>query len=250
VAKPIDPQELFQALLKWVKPREGAAAEADAQGLPVAAPGPSPSQEPKLPEGIEGLDTALGLKRVLGKVPRYVAMLEKYVAGQRNAIAEMRQALAAEDRDTATRLAHTTKGVSGNIGATVVQGLAEELEQALKHGEPMQDMAPKVDALQARLEPLVAAIQAQITPASQADAGAPSGPIAIDEAQLSDVTQRLRSLLEDMDSDASDWIQTHAGLLTAAYPNHIKAVEEAVGDFDFDVAVEKLDAAVAARQAA
>ena len=34
------------------------------------------------------------------------------------------------DLYTATRLAHTTKGVSGNIGATPVQHLAEALEQA------------------------------------------------------------------------------------------------------------------------
>ncbi|MGA1328497.1 MAG: response regulator, partial [Rubrivivax sp.] len=148
VTKPIDPDNLWRALLQWVRPRPGLGADAIAHlatdhpgaatattiasdTAAVARGGPA-TEAPTLPQGIDGLDTALGLKRVLGKVPRYVAMLEKYVAGQRNAIAEIRQALAAEDRDTATRLAHTTKGVSGNIGATVVQGLAEDLEQALK----------------------------------------------------------------------------------------------------------------------
>ena len=88
-----------------------------------------------LPTDIPGLDTALGLTRVLGKVPRYLNMLERYVAGQRGAMTELDAALARQDRETAQRLAHTTKGVSGNIGALQVQQQAEALEQALKDGE-------------------------------------------------------------------------------------------------------------------
>jgi signal transduction histidine kinase/DNA-binding response OmpR family regulator/HPt (histidine-containing phosphotransfer) domain-containing protein len=248
VAKPIEPQELFQALLKWVKPREGAADEADVLGLPTAAEQPAADAGPRMPVGIDGLDTELGLRRVLGKVPRYVSMLEKYVAGQTGAIAEMRQAIAANDRDTATRLAHTTKGVSGNIGATVVQRLAETLEEALKHGEPMDGMPALVDALEERLVPLVTAIAAQLP--QQAETAASSGPVTIDEAQLAAVSERLRSLLEDMDSDAGEWMQAHAALLAAAYPAHVKAVQEALEGFDFDVALEQLDAALAARKGA
>jgi HPt (histidine-containing phosphotransfer) domain-containing protein len=248
VAKPIEPQELFQALLKWVKPREGAAAEADAEGLPAAAEKPAEDAGPKLPRGIEGLDTELGLRRVLGKVSRYLSMLEKYVAGQKGAITEMRQAIAAGDRDTALRLAHTTKGVSGNIGAQVVQRLAETLEQALKDGAPMDGMPALVDALQEQLDPLVAAITDQLPKTSVAASA--SGPVAIDEGQLTEVTDRLRSLLEEMDSDASEWIQAHQVLLSAAYPKHTKAVQEALEGFDFDVALEQLDAAVAARKGA
>jgi CheY-like chemotaxis protein len=248
VAKPIEPQELFQALLKWVKPREGAADEADKLGLPNAAEHHVEETGPRMPVGIDGLDTELGLRRVLGKVPRYVSMLEKYVAGQTGAIAEMRQAIAASDRDTATRLAHTTKGVSGNIGATVVQRLAETLEEALKHGEPMDGMPALVDALEERLVPLVTAIAAQLP--QQAETAASSGPVTIDEAQLAAVSERLRSLLEDMDSDAGEWMQAHAALLAAAYPAHVKAVQEALEGFDFDVALEQLDAALAARKGA
>ena len=248
VAKPIEPQELFQALLKWVKPREGAADEADKLGLPNAAEHHVEETGPRMPVGIDGLDTELGLRRVLGKVPRYVSMLEKYVAGQTSDVTEMRQAIAVNDRDTATRLAHTTKGVSGNIGATVVQRLAETLEEALKHGEPMDGMPALVDALEERLVPLVTAIAAQLP--QQAETAASSGPVTIDEAQLAAVSERLRSLLEDMDSDAGEWMQAHAALLAAAYPAHVKAVQEALEGFDFDVALEQLDAALAARKGA
>lgn len=184
----------------------------------------------------------LGLKRVLGKVPRYVSMLEKYVAGQRTAVEQLREAIASDDRDTATRLAHTSKGVSGNVGATLVQQLAEALEHALKDGQPMVQMPALVDALQQKLDPLVAAIAAQLPQQVQEQA---AGPVTINEAQLTEVTRKLRSLLEDMDSDAGDWIQTHAGLLGAAYPGHLPAIREALEGFDFDIALERLDAATA-----
>ena len=245
VAKPIEPRELFLTLLKWVRPSEPLEAETGrmtAMTMDGAAGGTSADWQ--VPRDIEGLDTELGLKRVLGKVPRYQSMLEKYVAGQAGAVAALRAALALEDRETATRLAHTTRGVSGNIGATSVQQLAEALELAIKSGQSQAEVEPLLDALQQSLDPLVHAI-AQRLP--QAQAAAPAASVAIDETELSRVTQRLRELLSDMDSDASDWIQTHAELLAAAYPSHLPGIREALEGFDFDVAIAQLDEAISSR---
>ena len=246
VTKPIEPRELFQALLKWIKPRDGALDEADALGLSAAGTSSEQVDAPRLPVGIQGLDTELGLRRVLGKIPFYVSMLEKYVAGQAGVIVALREAIAAGDHETATRLAHTTKGVSGNIGASRVQKLAEALEQALQQTPPPTGLNAMVDALEAGLVPLVQAIAAQLPRPAVAPA---AGPVTIDEAQLTRVTQRLRNLLQDMDSDASDRITAHAALLAAAYPDHIKAIEDAMESFDFDLAIDQLDAAMAARKA-
>ena len=243
VPKPIEPRELFQTLLKWIKPRDGALHEADAPGLPAARMSIDEVGGPRLPVGIQGLDTELGLRRVLGKLPFYVSMLEKYVAGQSGVVMAIREAIAAGDHETATRLAHTTKGVSGNIGASVVQKLAEALEDALKQAPPPAGLNAMVDALEAGLLPLVQAISAQLPRPAVAPA---AGPVAIDEAQLTRVTQRLRSLLQDMDSEAGDWITAHAALLAAAYPGHIKAIKDALERFDFDVAIAQLEAAMAA----
>ena len=245
VAKPIEPRELFLTLLKWVKPSEGLKAESGRTSSPaVGNEGGSASGEWQVPVDIEGLDTELGLKRVLGKVSRYQSMLEKYVAGQTATVSELRAALAREDRETAQRLAHTTRGVSGNIGATSVQQLAEALEQAIKSGQSQEGVAPLVDALQLSLEPLVQAI-AQRLPKAQVDA--PAAPVAIDEAELARVTQRLRELLADMDSEAGDWLAQYRAVLASAFPAHLPAIEGALQAFDFDAAAEQLEAGMAAR---
>ena len=221
------------------------------KGAMVRAAEVSEVSDLALPEGIEGLDTALGLKRVLGKVPRYIAMLERYVAGQRGTLRALNAALAAGDRDTAIRLVHTSKGVSGNIGAVLVQQLAEELEQALKSGESFDGLQARVAALQQRLDPMVTAITAQLVRAtSPTDPSPESEILTIDEDQLTQVTQRLRKLLSDMDSEAGDWLEQHHVLLSTAYPKKLARIVDAMEQFDFDLAVERLDAAVSARTAA
>ena len=207
--------------------------------------------EPPLPEGIEGLDTALGLKRVLGKVPRYVAMLKRYADSQAGTPAALNTALAAGNRDTAVLLAHTTQRMSENIGALAVRELAGQLEQALKNGESPEALQPRLLALQQRLEPLVVALAARISAKSPPrDAVAGSAGARIDEVQLAEVTERLHHLLSEMDSESIDWLQRHQTLLSTAYPQQFAGLLAAVNSFDFDLAIEQLDTALSARTAA
>jgi two-component system sensor histidine kinase/response regulator len=152
LVKPIDPEEMWDILLRWIRPRR---IEAPAQ--PVAAPATAPADG--IPRDIAGLDSALGLKRMMNKKPLYLAMLKRYVAGQRDAMRELRGALGAQDIETAERLAHTAKAVSGNVGATRVQEMAGRLELALREGRPADAL---VDALEGEVLPLVEALEAQL----------------------------------------------------------------------------------------
>ena len=183
---------------------------------------------------------------MLGKVPRYLSMLEKFAAGQAGTVDALRQALAQADIETATRLAHTTKGVAGNIGAQPVQQAAGELEEALKHGaSDPATLQALVNHLQALLQPLLQGLAAQLTPAAPATAAA----VEIDEDALHQVTQRLAQLIADMDAEAGDWLEAHRPLLLGAYPMHLAALESAVKDFDFDAAEQQLQAAQSSRGA-
>jgi hypothetical protein len=128
-----------------------------------------------------------------------------------------------------------------------VQQLAEALELAIKAGQSPVELAPLLDTLQQSLDPLVQAI-AQRLP--QVQVVTPAAPVAIDEAELSRVTQRLRGLLADMDSDATDWLERHRGVLSSAFPAHLSAIESALQAFEFDAAAEQLAAGMAARAAA
>jgi two-component system sensor histidine kinase/response regulator len=163
LTKPIEPDQMWNILLRWVRPH------ALMQGCPTA-PAPRPAVATDgLPQGIEGLDTALGLSRMMGKKPLYLAMLRRYVVGQQDVMAAIRQTIAAGDFATAERHAHTTKAVSGNVGAVTVQERAARLEMALRErrekgetGEAGSGLEPLVAALDAAMSPLLAAVAAQL----------------------------------------------------------------------------------------
>jgi two-component system sensor histidine kinase/response regulator len=156
LVKPIDPQEMMAILLRWG--RQLRASIETAAALPRAQAPRAAAAVAEAFDGIEGLDTALGLSRMLGKKSLYAAMLRRYLAGQQQVVAEIRQALAAGDQATAERIAHTTKAVSGNVGATAIQERAAALEAAIgEHREPA-DLAGLLDELDAPLASLLAAL--------------------------------------------------------------------------------------------
>jgi hypothetical protein len=107
-------------------------------------------------------------------------------------------------------------------------------------------MPALVDALAQKLEPLVQAIAAQLPQKAPLAAQSAAGPTVIDETKLIKATDQLTRLLEEMDSEASDWITANAELFLSAYPQHFTAIREAVEQFEFEDAAKHLRLAVAA----
>ncbi len=136
VTKPIDPDALFACLGRLVKTRGDPA--------PVV-PKPAAASDVELPE-IEGIDIAGGLKRVAGNKRLYRSLLEQFAAKQAGVASQIAEALGSGDRALAERLAHTVKGVAGNIGIGSVQAAAAKVERGIQEGDS------SVPALLAELE--------------------------------------------------------------------------------------------------
>ena len=168
IVKPIDPQELWAKLLRWVP----AHGEPDTLPAPLA-PADPPTPAAALPRSaahaipmpeIAGLDTTLGLSRMAGKRALYFALLRRFADGQRSVGAEIRHALVAGDMDTARRLAHTLKGVAGNIAATEVQRYATALEDAIRDGLPEDEVRLRLVETELPLAAAIAAIDEALPP--------------------------------------------------------------------------------------
>jgi two-component system, sensor histidine kinase and response regulator len=155
LVKPIDPQELLTVVLRWVRQRPPAVPAARHPGF-------------DLPESIAGLDTAQGLANMAGKQGLYMAILRRYVNGQRAVGQQIRRALGRGDRATAHRLAHTLKGLSANIGATQIQEQATTLERAIRDGEPLESLQMRLVELELPLDSFIESLEAQL--------GSPDGP--------------------------------------------------------------------------
>jgi CheY-like chemotaxis protein/HPt (histidine-containing phosphotransfer) domain-containing protein len=232
VTKPIDPDALFAALARWVKPRQQTATAPKPAGPAAAAT--------DLPE-IEGVDVQGGLKRVAGNRKLFRSLLEQFAAKQADTGAQISEALRNGDRVSAERLAHTVKGVAGNIGIAKVQAAAERLETAIRTGsgdveklaaEMSESLAPQVGAIRRALGSLVAE--------------APSGR-RFDPSAAAGAVSRLKALLEANEGDAGDAVDEVAEALAGEVDADLLAgLRSSVAEFDFDGALARLDSITAA----
>ncbi|TAK60021.1 PAS domain S-box protein [Methylobacter sp.] len=227
VAKPIDPDELFRALLKWIKPKiaavtsEKATAEKQESDLPV----------------IDGLDVELGMRRVLGKKPSYLKMLRNYVVNQENTSSELRAAIDADDRASAERIAHSAKGVSGNIGAIGLQEIAGELERMIKEGADRDDILAKLAIFSQQQSALIKALKANL-PAEKVRNPTEN----VDTSKAAEVLTRLKKLLAFDDSKSKEVFEENFGLLRVVLGTEVfTKVDQAVKQFDFALALQHID---------
>ena len=93
----------------------------------------------ELPD-VPGLNTAEGLLRVAGNKKLYRKLLRQFSNTEADAAQRIASALAENDRALAERLAHSVKGVAGNIGATAVQNAAANLEKAIASSAPAAEI--------------------------------------------------------------------------------------------------------------
>jgi CheY-like chemotaxis protein len=181
VAKPIEPENLWKMLLKWIKPRYAGVADA---ATSVSSPAPLAVD---LPTDVEGLDVADGLRRMLGKRGLYLSMLRKFVIGQKLATANIVEALRGELWSAAERRAHTLKGVAGTIGAVDLPRHAQRLEAAIKERRPREEIDARLGDLERPLGRLIAQLERQLPPEPEAMAVERSRFAA--EAQAGGVTR-------------------------------------------------------------
>jgi two-component system, sensor histidine kinase and response regulator len=168
VVKPLDPDDLRDALVRWLRPRRHAApAPLEPAPAAVSTNNPEPGKM-DVPQGIPGLDTRLGLANAAGKKPLYLALLRRYAGGQKQVPAQVRAALQAGDRQLAERLVHTLRSVSGTVGAVAVQALALELDNALREQRGEAEVTGLLDALEPPLAALAAALELQLGAADRA----------------------------------------------------------------------------------
>jgi CheY-like chemotaxis protein len=242
VTKPINPEELWKALLDWIKVRPGMGQPFDVQATAATATDELPALMQAL-QTIPDLDVKQGLQRCTHNPAFYASMLRRFVASQEGVSQRIEEALASKDLPLAERLAHTLKGVAGNLGASSIQHDAEELENALQRGTPMAQTRAALERTAAALDALITALKAAPglvkleSPLLQEKWG------EAEHAELERLVDKIRLLLAGDDPDAQTEWEAHARLLRANYPNGA-AIEAAINDFDFEQALALMDEAV------
>ncbi|MDQ7000991.1 MAG: ATP-binding protein [Mariprofundus sp.] len=230
IAKPIDPDKLYSTLVRWIRKSQIKTAERLSAAL-------SPAVDMLKFTGLSGIDVADGLKRVAGDTELYRNILCKFHDTQANSLKCIRDALASENRQLAVQLAHSLRGVSGNIGANKLQDKVAILESALRSESAVEPEL--LSAIELLLNEVIEGI-GNWRERSQPNG---SGEQTVDVEAAGVLINRMRLLLEDSNGDAVDLIdELSAALSGSEYTAHLSALRQHLAAYDFNAALEDLDA--------
>jgi PAS domain S-box-containing protein len=225
VTKPIDLNLLFAALVRWVPPLRWRAKR---EGPTVTG-----EDETAFPS-LEGVDVEDGLRRVGGNGKLYRSILLKFAGSQATVLEEIRKGLGSLPSEDVVRLAHTLKGVAGNIGARDLETAAREVESALRENRP--DAKERI----ADAEPLLREVLTAIESVKEEAAPSGDGTGSASPEELKERLNRLLEKLEGYDAEAVDGAAELEPLLAGtAAAEAISAVSRSLKGYDFEKALEE-----------
>jgi HPt (histidine-containing phosphotransfer) domain-containing protein len=133
VTIPIDINELFSALVKWIKPKDRKIPDVvtSQKSFLTDEEGKGDDQLPTL----SGIDVESGLIRVGNNMELYKKLLIKFRNDYSNSFNKIKAALNNDNLEEAERFVHTIKGVAGNRGVIKLHKIAGDLEAGIRKRE-------------------------------------------------------------------------------------------------------------------
>jgi polar amino acid transport system substrate-binding protein len=231
IAKPINVQEMFTIMARWITPSEPLAEILPPETVEIVAE----QENLEFPE-LPGVNVAAGLATTQDNHKLYRKLLLKFRDSEADFVDTFRKALTDKDMEAAQRYAHTLKGVAGNIGAEEVQQAAAALELACKENTPLDEIDPLLVNVAAALSPMLAGLSVLEQPETVTQTA------IIDPDKRNALLAQLRALLEDDDTDATEVIEELQEFAkTEVQVNVLQRLSMAIGEYDFEQALAELD---------
>ena len=235
LTKPIDPDQLISALVKWVKPGDRETSE----GLSESS-SESKKVQDILPAQLPGISIASGLGRVAGNRQLYAKLLCKFKDGQKNAVYQIKAALQLGDMETATLRAHTVKGVSGNLGGDNLYQAASELEKAIKEGKNLDLVMAEFDSQLKVVIDGIRVVEERLTSQKEPEVSGAEAPV--DREAVKTLLQEIAQLLESDLTEAMNRLEALNRLLAnSLVKEDFKRLEKQIESFDTDTALKTLE---------
>jgi two-component system sensor histidine kinase/response regulator len=226
IGKPIDVNDMFKVMAKWITPAN-----------PAVATGTPTPQDIVIPE-MDGINTVAGLARTQGNIKLYHKLLRKTAESQADFVRAFNAAVAGKDWELATRLAHTLKGVAGNIGAELLQDACAELEQqAQAHRTGDAELEVAETELQRVLQSINSLADDDADQTANIDK-------PLDRVAALQVLATLARQCEEYDTSALDTIEKSSELFSTGFlKSESILMKKALEAYDFETAqaaIEKM----------
>ena len=239
VSKPIDPEKLFSALIRWIKP-----GEREIPDYLLARANEEPPEDEGLPlPDLPGISVKSGLIRVGGNRSLYRKLLSKFRRNHADDANDIRNALDKDDTGTATHLAHTIKGLAGNLGAHDLHMASANLEADLRlnRTENIPGLFNVFSEVLGLVLNSITALELGETDTAVAGLTAQPAPESLDRDRAHFLLNELKKFLEKDDFRA---VKTLEGL-RAALPggmaeDKLADLEKNIEEYAFEKALESL----------
>ena len=219
IAKPINVYEMFHTMAKWITPSNSVSIRRRTEA--------SHKMEVDVPT-LDGINTREGLMRVQGNSKLYIKLLQKLSKNYRNFVAQFESAAKSGDWEFAQRLAHSLKGLAGNVGAEGLQNACEVLEEQARQRATTLVAITKAREELERLITVIAKLgEGKSYPALEAK----------ENRAVNEVLETLWEQINEYDTAALETLDRHYEILASgSLKPMFKSLEKALQAYDFDAA--------------
>lgn len=227
LSKPIDIVELFNVLIKWIKPQKREINENN-----------NIVKEENI-ESINSLSIKLrsfnikqALPRVSEKIPIYIELLKKFELTYKNFMSELEYLLEKSDWKTIKLRIHTLKSVSGNIGNMKISNLAASLEKELENNKNLKGLK-EWEELSNSISEGIVEIQ------TVAENKIIMTEEVLSNADLKKELKELMELLDNYSANSHDKFKIIYGtLVSIGFSKEVSQIEKNIKEYKFQKAKE------------
>jgi len=224
MSKPFELDALVAMVLRHCQPLRADAATPRV-GL---VPGGASTVFPAVP----GVDMDQAQRVMMGRVDLFYRALRNLRDEFGRAAETLRQMRHAQEDRAASMMVHKLRGIAGSVGAQQVAEAAAAIETCLRQDKPVPGLM--IDELEQALGRVLSGLPPDIDQAAV---------VVQDDAQIEpEEIRELADALAGNSMSAFDIFATLRARLAFHHPDHFEALEAAMEDFEFKVAVARLNA--------
>ncbi|MBL3588589.1 MAG: PAS domain S-box protein [gamma proteobacterium endosymbiont of Lamellibrachia anaximandri] len=150
IGKPLDVNELFTVLAKWISPNKPQKVEISSAKKEYKTSYPF--------HKLTGIDIDKGLEIARNRPEFFIKLLTMFRDSQHGFLNDFLMEQQSDDPNGAVRAAHSLKGSAANIGATTLRDAAQELEMACNEHNSDDEISEVLKKVTTELDPLIAGL--------------------------------------------------------------------------------------------